>query len=93
MTKMPAYEQLQEENALLHAHVADLIRQLAALKAEKEKLCETIAGLQERVEESDRAGHRQAGPSSVLAARARPRGRACGGARLQKSYGGQAAVE
>lgn len=66
------YEQLQKENTLLHAELVDLRRQYAALEAkhqatlaEKEQLAATISDLQTRLEQVERASHRQAAPFRV----------------------------
>jgi len=65
MAEKPTYEQLAEQDALLQARVYDLERENAALKAENQRPGETIAGLQQRLEEVERASHRQAAPFRI----------------------------
>ncbi len=70
--RKPTYQQLQEENVVLHAELVDLRRQYAALEAkhhallaDKEQLAATISDLQTRLEQVERASHRQAAPFRV----------------------------
>ena len=65
MADKPTCEQLAEQNALLQGRVLDLERENAALKADNQKLGETIAQLQQRLDEVERASHRQAAPFRI----------------------------
>ena len=65
MPEKPTYEQLVEENALLRGRVADLEREILALRADNQKLGETIAQLQQRLDDVQRSSHRQAAPFRI----------------------------